>query len=408
MALMAAAYQKAGKQAVALAIIDKLPALTTASQEIYNNAIRELFYENKDAAAWKLFDKIRRQVLPSPTMCATMMFRCGKLDQVEKAFSLHKELTNQGMTANAPVHAALICAASKRKEYYPMAIELFRQMELFQMPVRMVVYDSLLYACSKVADLNTAMSLWKAILSSADPHVKPSIYTCSNYIWSLASVESMRESKHSKRNFAYKVRGQDIFRAAIEVYNHVQESGLVVSPHLMSAMLAVLSNNKQVQSAEEFFWKEHEKFNIKRSPFAYEMMFKLYDNVANYDGALRIHQQLQLDKLKIPYEGWRALARCAALTDHLQEALQHVKEMVAQGYKPALSDLIHVNIRFLEREREDLSRKLKALCINERIFAPNPLVPWLNRSKAVSSLLTDVYGKQAPECATKIVIPSKG
>lgn len=405
--LVAAAYQKAGKRPQSLEVLESLPNLTAASQAVYHDALRELFRENKDAEAWRLFDRIRLRGLPSPAICSTMIFRCGKLDQVEKAFLLHKELSHQGMTANAQVYTALICAASRRKEYYPMAIELFRQMELFKMTIGITVYDSLLYGCSKVADLHTAMGLWKTVMASPDPTLRPTIYTCTNYIWALASIESTRGFKLSKRDFAYDLDCRDLVNAAEEVYVHAKEKLRPVSPQLMSAMLAIYSNNRRVQLAEELFWREHDQLAIKRSPFAYELMFKLYDNVAYYEGAVRVHQQLQQDKLKIPYEGWRALARCAALTDHLEEALQHVKEMAAQGYKPALSDLKHVNMRFLEREREDLSRALKSLCVNEGTFAPNPFVPWLNRSQAVSSLLTDVYGKNAPGCASKIVVPAK-
>lgn len=330
-----------------------------------------------------------------------MISQCARLENVEQAFRLHRELSAQGMTANGPVLASLIHAASKRKEYFATAVDLFRQMELLKIPIHLPVYNHMLYACAKVSDIATAMSLWRTLFS-ADSAVRPNEYSCANYLWALASVEAAC-SRISKRGFTYdQVAPREIARAAQEVVDFMQENRLVINKHCVSALLAIYSNNRLREPAERLFWEGGPLRAAARSPFAFELMFKLYDNIADYQGAQKVHQELQKHALKIPPEGWRALARTAALTEHLEEAVQHVEEMVAQGYKPTLSDLKHVALRLHERERTDLVSRLKRLCVPDRLHAPNPLLPWLQRSKAVGTLLEGVYGRTAPKTCSRI------
>jgi pentatricopeptide repeat protein len=239
-----------------------------------------------------------------------MIRQCAKLDQVEKAFALHEKLTAQGMTANPTLSSVLIYAASKRKEYFPKAIDIFRQMELLKMPIDIFVYNNLLSACAKAADLNTAMALWQSILTT--PSLRPNVFTCTNYIWALASVET-RSSKISKRDFVYEGTSLDLIQAVDEVRKYMQTSAIPLNSHSLSAMLAVYSNHGAQFKAEELFWKKYNELNLPRDPFSYELIFKLYDNVRNYEGAEKVYRDLKDRNIKIPYEGWRALARTAAL-----------------------------------------------------------------------------------------------
>ena len=241
-----------------------------------------------------------------------MIRRCGRFDEVEKAFLTHKQLSHQGMTPNGECLSALIYAASKRKEYFATAIEIYRQMDLLKIPIELSVYNNLLFACSKVSDLSTAIGLWQKVLSSADTTLCPNEHTCCNFLWVLASVETM-DSKISKRDFVYDMRLEDIVDAANQVYRYVQSQSIPVTPHLLSALLAVYSNSKQKELAEQLFRDICDRYGLARNPFTYELMFKLYDNVCDYDAARAVYSQCIQEGIRLPYEGWRALARAAAL-----------------------------------------------------------------------------------------------
>ncbi|PJF19206.1 hypothetical protein PSACC_00973 [Paramicrosporidium saccamoebae] len=380
--LLALAHQAAGDCTKALDLVRPISQLGDSGFAVYNLVIKNLFQNKRDTEAWAVFNELCGKCLPSPVVCATMIRHCAKLDQVEKAFALHRKLTAQGMTANPILSSVLIFAASKRKEYFPTAIDIFRKMELLKMPIDIFVYNNLLSACAKAADLNTAMSLWQNVLTT--PSLKPNVFTCTNYIWALASVET-RNSKISKRDFVYEGSSRDLIQAVDEVRTYMQTAAIPLNSYSLSAMLAVYSNHGAQLEAEELFWEKYKELNLPHDPFSYELMFKLYDNVRNYEGAEKVYRELKERNIKMPYEGWRALARTAAL------------------YTLAGSCIILLCL--IERERPALVAKFDGLCRKDSKSKPNPFVPWMNRSQSVGSLLKAAYGKDAPEVATKIVPP---
>lgn len=275
-------------------------------QRAYCWTIRKIFERDNAEFAWEVFDELQSKAIPSAEVANTMIMQCGKRDEVERAFLLYRRLVAMGMTTNAPCTEALIYAASKRKEYFPKAIELFRQMELLKMPVNIKVYNHLLQACSKVADLNTAMALWQSVLDSSDPTIRPTVYTCTNYLWALSAVETP-STKISKRDFVYQVSKDEIVRAAEEVIQYMKDNGIASADHTVSALLAIYSNLRLVEKAEKLFWETN------RTLYSYDFMFKLYDNVQSYAGAAKIYAQMVVDQVRAPYEAWRALIRTAAL-----------------------------------------------------------------------------------------------
>ena len=271
-----------------------------------------LLAQDQTELAWEVFDELQGKTIPSGEVAGTMLMHLGKTDNVERAFLLHKRLIGAGMASNASCFEALIYAASKRKDYFPDAIDLFRQMVLLKMPIGIKVYNHLLQACAKVADLNTAMSLWRSVLDGTDPAVKPSVYTCTSYLWALSAVETP-DTKISNRDFVYRMPKLELVTAADEVIQYMADNAIQMSPHTASALLALYSNLRMGERAEQLFWETIPARGFERSPFAYEFMFKLYDNTRDYGGAAKVHAQALVENIKVPYEGWRALIRCAAL-----------------------------------------------------------------------------------------------
>lgn len=375
-----------------------------------NSTLLTLFKRKGEERAWELFNNLRSKTLPLPIVAATMLTRCGKRGDTERAFLVGAQLTAQGMTPNAPCSTALILAASKRKEYYKRAMELFRQMELLRLPVGLPVYNHLLYACGKVADLKTALVLWERVLTSAS--LIPNEYTCCNFLWALAAVETP-SVRISKRAFVYDLEPRAILEAVAQVRAYMEQQGIPMSAHAASALLAIYSNHGRREEAAELFWGEACR---PKTPYAYELMFKLYDNVGDYEAAAVVHRQLSVDKLTVPYEGWRALIRSAALyadrhgavrltrrrcrCNRLEETLQHLQEMQAQGYKPHLDDFSTVLQRLCERDRGDLAMRFRSMCEHRPRTGDNPHRPWLQRSRAVSRVLQLAYGDKAPKLAT--------
>lgn len=75
--------------------------------------------------------------------------------------------------------------------------------------------------------------------------------------------------------------------------------------------------------------------------------------------------------------------------------------MIHQGYKPHQADFQTVRLILFTKERLDLVGEMGRLCDQDR-KVPNPFIPWLERSLAVTEVLKKAYGAKAPEGATKI------
>jgi hypothetical protein len=94
----------------------------------------------------------------------------------------------------------------------------------------------------------------------------------------------------------------------------MKERGIAQTAHTQSALLAIYSNGQKRVPAENLFWRGFATLGLPRTPYAYELMFKLYDSLEDYDSAHLVYRQMSVDQIKkLPYEGWRALIRSAAL-----------------------------------------------------------------------------------------------
>lgn len=311
--LMAMLEWKAGNFEKSRHLLISLSTITAYGQEIFYEMIKSTLRQRKDdISAWNLFDDLRSKALPAQHTTSLMLHRCGELENPEKAFLTFEQVTKQGMIPNIPCMVSLIYAASKRKEYYSKAMEIHRQMELLNMPIPLPVYNHLLYACGKVADLGTALKLWKKLTTSEDAARQANQYTICNFLWVLASVETMH-TKLSRRAFVYELDRDELDKTVMEVLKFIDERQIPRTAHLMNALLGFYSNNWKQKQAEELFWQTLPATGIARTPFTFELMFKLYDNVKNYEGACQIYNHLKEEKVSLPYEGWRALIRSAAL-----------------------------------------------------------------------------------------------
>ncbi len=407
--MVAACHVQRGNLGQAVKVLTAQESISPLGLQVAEAVIKAHLVEANDGAAWECFDAVRAKTIPSTVMVARMVRRCAVLNHIDKALLVYREAVTQGMVPDAVVYTSLIHAACKRRELFPYAMEIFRQMATLNMEISLAVYDALLYGCSKTANLQTAMSLWRAalVLGASSPQAKPQVSTCTNYLLALASVETTT-NKISKRPFMYDISPGTIKEATRQVRAYAAENGIAMNAYMVSALLAIYSNNKFVAEAEELFWRGCASNPKLRSPFAYELMFKMYDSTTNYEGARTVYESFMREEVRVlPYEGWRALVRTAALSGKVDCALEHLVEMKAHGCEPNYADVKHLPIRCYEMDRLDLIPKIEALCTFDRPAAPLKFVPWIHRSASIASLLQGAYGKDAPALVSAVA-PKKG
>lgn len=334
-----------------------------------------------------------------------MLMNCGRHDLVEKAFKTFREIQAQGLQPHWLTHSALIYAASKRKEYYPKAVELFREMEGHRMPMDIRVYNHMLHATSKVADIATALELWNRLQESTDAKLKINDYTVANFLWTLAAVET-GEDKISKRTYHYEMDSSELKRVAIEAFTDARKNhNIVPNTHVMNAYLAVMANHNMVEEAESIFHQEIKSFGLSPTPATFEIMLKMYDQQRNFDKTKELMEDVKKRSLSIGAEAWRAAIRTAALTTNLQVAIEWLRSMVSAGHRPSVEQMQVLHLRLCEEEKWQLRKEMGDLCLPPIKAPNNPFTDWRRRSVAIADLLEKVYGKDAPKLATKVDRP---
>lgn len=217
------------------------------------------------------------------------------------------------MEPNPVTHSAMIFLCTRSKRHFETAVNFFDQMSLLKFPIHLRVHNYMLQGCAKVADLDRAMTIWNGLIekSLSDPRLKPNEFSLSSILWALASVETS-ESKLSKREFHYEMDQKDLVTLATDIYR-LGTSIIQTNSHLANGYLAVLTDNRAIEQAENFFHNEMMQSNCKRTEHSYELMFKMYDGLRDFEKTRNLKAQMDSENLVVPFEGWRAMIRTAAL-----------------------------------------------------------------------------------------------
>lgn len=306
--LLALAYLNGGKRGTAIKCLAKVPEWGQVAQTIYKSFISEALKAGDSQKAENLFSIVRSRCVPSPELVGMILMNYGKTGRIELGLKLYQEIISSGMEANPVTHSAMIYLCTRSKKYFKNALTFYEQMSLLNFPMHLRVHNYMLQGCGKVADLERAMTIWNNLIS--DPKLKPNEFSLSSILWALASVET-GESKLSKRDFHYEMDQMDLVKMATDIY----QQGTAMIPtnsHLSNGYLAVLTDNLAVEKSEEFFHQEMMN-NCKRTEHSYELMFKMYDTLRDYEKTRELKVKMDSENLIVPFEGWRAMIRTAAL-----------------------------------------------------------------------------------------------
>jgi hypothetical protein len=194
---------------------------------------------------------------------------------------------------------------------------------------------------------------------------------------------------------------EELRTTAHSIIEWATDSGIEINNHVKTAYLAVMAMHKFVPDAEAIF-KTIPASDKKATSCAFELMFKLYDTTLNFEATQALIERSKVEDIPIPPEGWRAAIRTAALTNHFDEAIESLKGMNAAGIKPTRDEIKALHLRLCEHEEWALHRQMSELSLPAATANKDNYVTWRKRSIELSKLLQNVYGKNAPQLATKI------
>lgn len=226
---------------------------------------------------------------------------------------LYKEIVESGMEPNPVTHAAMIYLCTRSKSHFEHAVGFYEQMKVLAYPIHLRVHNYMLQGCAKVSDIGRAVDIWNDLLdlSVNDKSLQPNEFTFSSILWALASAETP-ETKLSNREFHYDMEKSDLVQLAGDIFT--RGSAIIIpNSHIFNAYLAVLTDNLSVQLAEDLFHKQMVEEGRTRTEHSYELMFKMYDELRDLPKAKELKSMMNSEKLVVPFEGWRAMIRTAAL-----------------------------------------------------------------------------------------------
>ena len=414
--------------------------LTAVGHQLLDDLVAKYLQDGNEQQALCWFDRVRGAGnLPLPaTLAKFIRWMAVRSDRVEAAEKLYRECSAQGMPPALPVLQSLLAAYSKHSpRFYSKAIDLYRTiMAVKGKDGRLLdIYNTFMGAAGRSGDLPTVFSVWQALCTDGDG--SPDGRSYCTFLWSLAGTATETSNNENvKRTFSptaaipvvYQIRPEEIFRLADAAFAACDQAHLV-DGRVMTAYLACLANHHQYRRVDpktgryikddepelnkmlitprayQFFWSEYERRGLKALAHDYQAMLALADQLRDYPMMRRLKEAAQRASIQLSFLSWRAMIRTAALTNHLEEAIELVREMrfKAGHPPPSVASLRVLHLRLCEAERWELRAELGRLCrpIERAAAVRNPYTPWRERSLRVGHLLKSIYGvDEAPRIAT--------
>jgi pentatricopeptide repeat protein len=390
LSLLLKGYSYAGKVDLALLLFDRLREAGAKSHQIvYIWMMEGLLAANMHTKLMEFYWEAKQVSPANNNLCALAIRSCGKNSEVEKAFLVYEELLNTGIRPNDVLLTSLLYACCQRKDYYPEAFEIVKQLESYGYSASLQVYNDLLLGCAKNSDLKTGCKVWEELNKTS----KPTATSVTHILYVLASVETL-ETKGSTSEFVYAISPEEIVAKAREIYSDwLLKIKARPNSNILSAFLAVLTKNRQTTLAKSIFYDEHAHWNLARHPNSYESMFQLYESTKDFKSALELRKEALEAKIPLTFCAQLALISTAALVGEIELGLELVREIIMSGQKPFYYQVSKLTKAAKDAERDDIVQELVLICKSNHVSGSSQRI-FAQRNLFLNSLLDDVYGPE--------------
>lgn len=391
-------------------------------QCVYYHSIKAALEDKKKPElALQWYDRLIARMPPTPEICSLLLQHHIKKDEPERALWLFEGAVKQGMPRYHPItQNFLIQATAKRRHLYGEMWTLVRQLDTHGMgSATSAVYASILEACGRVGDLQSAMCTWRFLQRhdsasslnqlSANKNIVNNIravnglllidgVVLTNMLYCLAAIDTDNNKISVRRNIVHsKLKGKDLVGLSTKILSTMLAQGHVkMHPRLLHAYLAVACSHKMQELAERIFFVEFEKYGCGHSRPAIDIMMRMWDSVQRYEKAKALREWARQQNIALGLDAYRSLIRCAALSNKLDEAMCHLGDMITNVYGgkqgPPHSSMRLLHLKIFEAERWDLHYRLVTMLDFPKPVKKNPMSAWRVRAEGLNEIFEHLYG----------------
>ena len=387
---------KEGNLKHALTLLAPLKEVSTIAMYAYEQVLERV----KDVKiADLIFTNLAGKCVPSTRILNQVIWIYTQNDYVEKALKAHTDMCRKGFVTTGSTFKALIECASNRKETFMDMTDYFRQAVVRQEPICLSIWNNMLFGCSKLGNLDTALQVWKAVKECG---FYPGLKMYSTMLWALASCETKQNKLSVHRDYFVNVKLQDLVQTGKELRQEMQQNNIQPNASCLTAYLALMCNARAKEEAEWTFYEELAP--MQNSPRQCEILASMYDSLKDYSGALRLLKHIDVAEIEPQYPFWRSIIRTMSMTGHVDEAAYLLSKHVPKRFLIEFKDMKELYYHAYMQARPDVLQMITNKAIDNVLKTfqcrGKKFMPLRRRSLMLGDFLKDAYGPQGPKVAT--------
>jgi pentatricopeptide repeat protein len=289
------ALTRTGNLDEALSVVDKLSAEDSPVKPnavIYTSLIRGCFHANRIGRAWKVYQMMVESGAEADAVTGSLLIRmCAHKKECERAEMIFGDLVRKGEVPDVKLYSALIRCFATRYDYYPKAFEAFKAMVAMGIRPNREVFTSLLVACSRIGDLESAERVMNQM---AEFRVEKDDIVYNTFIAAIANSQQYPRMKVGGVEATVEQR----ITLAVNTLAELRERGIPISLATLNSMLGVYAYANRIKRSEAFFREAYAKFGMQPDQFSYLAMMRMYARTKQVAKGRALYQEF-LDK-KLP------------------------------------------------------------------------------------------------------------
>lgn len=355
------------------------------------------FLDDKKKAASLTVEKKNDIYIILQHIFSQAMHLCGMYEEAEKAMKMYRYYVEQQISMNASSYKALLYATSSRADFQTETFSILKQMESEGIEADIDVYNNLLKCCMKTNNLKMAHFIWNKL--SVQPEgslLAPTCRTIMHMFLLLAAIETP-QTVNSRNKALFNISPEEIINESARIFRYAVDRKIKITEFLLNSFLAVHTNQRDLEKSLMIFYEFYPKYNLGKNPFTYSCMFRLFDSEGQYEKMKELLEIAKQDGVTyFDHMTWRSIIRICAAQSQIDEAIEFVKRMKADGHEPTIDHLKLLLLKIVEAERWDAREELIKLCAPIYHAAKLGKWPiWNERTQQVNKMLDDIYGRPA-------------
>merc|ERR1719265_1777112 len=355
----------------------KLPA--QCAMHTYGMLIKAYGQSRQLNVAWKLWRELTvdKKMTPSDQLYGTMidvLVSNGRMDDALRLFEEMKasaggKLTGQGFTV---AFASIIRGFTQRKECQ-RAIQCYHEMQDKNVKVSVVVFNTLIDACSRVSDMEGAAKIFSDMVAAQST---PDLITYSTLIKGYCLCGDMDQGMQLFMLMRKKGILPDavVFNSLLDgcakrqmrtlceqVVRDMQEAGVSPSNHSVSILVKLYGRCRDLDAAFRVFEEMPREYGFKANAAVYTCLMSACVAADQLGRAMELRDRMVKERVHCDEKTYSTLLRGALRASNIDTAAALIHSALDQGTRGLLEEEIVQNVMFLIQRRGQTEQHGKLL-----------------------------------------------